>query len=121
MSDAVRTFGALLPTLRRPRDPKAAMTADKVAVLRAASAAWSPQGSAIAHRGRSGHDLETSGFASAQASRVPLAGDDADLKVGDDRRDVCRSPRSTGGTTGHDVICDAQAEATFAQRYGGAA
>jgi len=121
VSDAVRTFGALLPTLRRPRDPKAAMTADKVAVLRAASAAWSPQGSAIARLGRSSHHHETSAFASAQASRVPLEGDDADLKVGDDRRDVCRSPRSTGGTTGHDVICDAQAEATFAQRYGGAA
>jgi hypothetical protein len=121
VSDAVRTFGALLPTLRRPRDPKAATTADEVAVLPAASAPCSPQGSAIARLGRSRHDLETSGFARAQASRVPRQVDDADLKVGDDRRDVCRSPRSTGGTTGHDVICDAQAEATFAQRYGGAA
>ena len=121
MSAAVRTFGALLPTLRGPRGPRAATTADEFAVHRAASAPWSPQGSAIARRVRSGHDLETSGFASAQASRVPLEGDDADLKVGDDRRDVCRSPRSTGGTTGHDVICTAQAEAMFTQRYGGAA
>jgi len=121
VSDAVRTFGALLPTLRRPRGPRAATTADEFAVHRAASAPWSPQGSAIARRVRSGHDLETSGFASAQASRVPLEGDDADLKVGDDSRGVRLSTRSTGGTTGHDVICAAQAEAVFARRYGGAA
>jgi pterin-4a-carbinolamine dehydratase len=121
MSDAVRTVGALLPTLRRPRDANAATTADGVAVQWAASAAWSPRGGAIARRGRSRHDFETGGFARAQASRVPRQGDDADLKVGDEPRDVCLSTRSAAGTTGHDVICAAQAEAMFTQRYGGAA
>lgn len=122
MSDAVRTLGAQLPSRRRPRDPKAAMTADEVATQWAGCPAVSPQGGAIARRARSSHDLEAVAFATALASMVPCEGDDAGLKVvGDDRCDVCLSARSARATTGQDIICAAQAEAISAHRYGDAA